>query len=107
MKTFNPGSFAIAVFFFADAAAPQTMLAVQHGETIVQMYCSQCHAVGKTGSSPLSAAPPLRDLHRRYPVENLEEALAEGITTGHPEMPRFEFEPDQINDLIAFLKSLE
>ena len=38
---------------------------------------------------------------------DLEEAFADGITTGHPEMPRFQFEPDQIDDLIAFFKSLE
>ncbi|MGA9410103.1 MAG: cytochrome c [Roseobacter sp.] len=107
MKTFCPGLFAIAVLFFVNAAAAQTVLEVQRGEIIVQTYCSQCHAVGKTGSSPLYAAPPLRDLHKLYPVEQLEEAFAEGIYTGHPEMPRFEFEPDQINDLIAYLKSLE
>ncbi|MGA9436407.1 MAG: cytochrome c [Roseobacter sp.] len=107
MKKIRTGLVAIAVLFFVGAASAQSMLAVQRGETIVQTYCSQCHAVGKTGSSPLSAAPPLRDLHKRYPVEHLEEAFAEGIYTGHPELPRFEFEPDQINDLIAFLKSLE
>ena len=107
MQTMTPGLVAVAVLFFADAAAAQTMLAVNRGEIIVQMYCSQCHAVGKTGSSPLSDAPALRDLHRRYPVEHLEEAFAEGIYTGHPEMPRFQFEPDQIDDLIAYLKSLE
>ena len=107
MKTFAAGSVAAAVLFFVDAAAAQTMLAVNRGETIVQMYCTQCHAVGKTGSSPLSDAPPFRDLHRRYPVEHLEEAFAEGITTGHLEMPRFQFEPDQIDNLIAYLKSLE
>jgi hypothetical protein len=40
-------------------------------------------------------------------VENLEEALAEGISTGHPTMPEFRFEPDQVNDFIKFLKTLE
>lgn len=43
----------------------------------------------------------------RYPVEELEESLAEGIMTGHPSMPQFQFEADQINDFIKFLKSLE
>jgi cytochrome c len=27
--------------------------------------------------------------------------------TGHPSMPQFRFDPDQIEDFIAFLKSLE
>lgn len=59
------------------------------------------------GQSPLREAPPFRDLHRRYPVEDLGEALAEGIRTGHPAMPEFRFDPDQAQDLIAYLKSLE
>jgi mono/diheme cytochrome c family protein len=107
MKTISPVSVAIAVLFFVDAAAAQTTLAVQRGEIIVETYCSQCHAVGKIDTSAFSVAPPLRDLHKLYPVEHLEEAFAEGITTGHPEMPQFQLEPDQIDDLIAYLKSLE
>jgi len=55
----------------------------------------------------MRAAPPFRTLHNRYPVETLEEALAEGIVTAHPTMPEFRFEPDQIEDFIAFLRSLE
>lgn len=55
----------------------------------------------------LRQAPQFRSLHLRYPVETLEEALAEGIVTGHPSMPEFRLEPDEIGDFIAFLKSLE
>jgi hypothetical protein len=40
-------------------------------------------------------------------VENLSEALAEGIIVGHPEMPRFELTPHQIEDFLSYLKSLE
>lgn len=69
--------------------------------------CAQCHSIDRVGASPLSVAPPFRDLHKLYPVETLEEALAEGIRTGHPSMPEFRLAPDQIGDLIAFLKSLE
>jgi len=47
-------------------------------------------------------------LHERYPVETLSEALAEGIRTGHKEMPQFDaLDTAQIDDLIAYLKSLE
>jgi cytochrome c len=55
----------------------------------------------------LRIAPPFRTLHERYPVENLEEALSEGIVTGHPTMPEFRLDVAQINDFIAFLKTLE
>ena len=33
--------------------------------------------------------------------------MAEGIVTGHPNMPQFELDAAQIDDLIAYLKSLE
>lgn len=81
--------------------------AAQRGFTFARLHCAKCHAIDKVSPSPLKAAPPFRDLHRRYPVESLEEALAEGIVTGHPSMPEFRLDPGQISDLIAFLKTLE
>ena len=59
------------------------------------------------GESPLRIAPPFRTLHERYPIDDLAEALAEGIVTGHPTMPEFRLDPAQINDVIAYLKSLQ
>ncbi len=81
--------------------------AAQRGLIIVRTNCSRCHALGKVGNSPLPIAPPFRTLHERYPVEDLEEPLAEGIVTGHPTMPEFRFDPGQVGDIIAYLKSLE
>lgn len=80
---------------------------VQRGRTFVGANCATCHAVGRVGESPLGEAPAFRDLHTKYPVEDLGEALAEGITTGHPTMPEFQLEPDQTTDVLAYLKSLE
>jgi len=79
----------------------------QRGLVFAKTNCSQCHSIDPAGPSPLALAPPFRTLHERYPVEDLEESLAEGIRTGHPSMPEFHLEPDQISDFIAFLKSLE
>jgi cytochrome c len=77
------------------------------GRTIVQINCATCHAVGRQGDSPMTKAPPFRDLHKRYPVENLQEALGEGIATGHATMPEFKFEPKQVDEIIDYLKTLE
>ena len=87
----------------AQAATPEE----QRGVRLARVHCAQCHSIDKVSPSPLPDAPPFRELHRRYPVETLAEALAEGIVTGHPSMPEFRFEPDQVGDFIAFLKSLE
>jgi cytochrome c len=81
--------------------------AEQRGLVFVRANCSRCHAVDKVSRSPLPMAPPFRTLHERYPVENLEEPLAEGIITGHPSMPEFRLDPGQITDVIAYLKVLE
>src|ERR1700694_3327489 len=80
---------------------------VMAGKAFAQANCSHCHSIDKVTASPLAIAPPFRTLHLRYPVESLEEALGEGIVTGHPSMPEFRLDPGQVGDFIIFLKSLE
>lgn len=87
------------------AQAQETRIGL--GYTFAQTHCASCHAVGIVGESPIQIAPPFRSLHKRYPVEYLAEALAEGIVTGHLTMPKFQLNVAQIGDLIAYLKSLE
>lgn len=87
----------------ASALSP----AAQRGFVFVEANCSSCHAVGRFGDSPLAIAPPFRTLHERYPVEQLAEALAEGIVVGHPTMPQFTLDPAQIDDVITYLETLE
>jgi mono/diheme cytochrome c family protein len=91
----------------ARPQAKSDVPSVQRGVVIARTYCARCHSIDKVSQSPLAVAPPFRDLHKSYPVERLEEPLAEGLVTGHPSMPEFRFDPDQIGDFIAFLKSLE
>ena len=96
-----------ASFCLGGVAAEGLSPPAQRGLTYMQAHCASCHSISKAGESPLKLAPPFRDLHLRYPVETLEEALGEGIVTGHPTMPEFRLEPAQIGNFIAFLKSLE
>ena len=96
----------LAIASASTAAMPQSGR-VQRGFTFAQTNCSQCHAIGRVGDSPVPEAPPFRTLHTRYPIEDLAEAFAEGITTGHPSMPQFQLDPAQINDLLAYLNSIQ
>lgn len=96
-----------AAFLLLLIADQATAANVAQGRRLAQAKCARCHAIDKVGASPFAPAPPFRTLHNRYPVENLEEPLAEGIMTGHPKMPEFRFEPDQIADFVAYLKTLE
>ena len=81
--------------------------AAQRGLALVSNNCARCHAIDKVSASPVHLAPPFRTLHEHYPVEDLEEPLAEGIVTGHPMMPEFRFDPGEVNDIITYLKTLE
>jgi hypothetical protein len=75
------------------------------GKAYAQANRARCHSIDTVSS--VSIAPPFRTLHQRYPVESLEEALGEGIVTGHPSMPEFRLDLGQVGDFIGFLKSLE
>ena len=76
------------------------------GYEIMLKSCARCHAIGTDGDSPLAKAPPFREVMQRYDPVNLEEALAEGIVTGHDQMPEFVFDPDQIASIVAYLSTL-
>ena len=80
---------------------------IRDGKALVETNCAQCHGVGETDASPHPAAPPFRELSERYPIDALEEAFAEGIVTGHEDMPEFEATPQQIADIIAYLASIQ
>ena len=103
----------VGMLVFAGALAGASAFAqtqeptVQRGLAFVRANCARCHAIDKVSLSPLAIAPPFRDLHKRYPIESLQEAFAEGIQTGHQNMPEFRLDPDQIGDVIAYLKTLE
>ncbi len=96
----------LAIVAPASATAAQDTPSAR-GLELVQRNCGMCHAVGRSGASPNPTAPPFRDLNQRYPVDNLAEALAEGILTGHPQMPEFQFSADQVQDILQYLNSIQ
>jgi len=81
--------------------------AIALGQTLVLRNCGMCHAVGRADVSSKAGAPAFRDLSRRYDVDALGEALAEGLLTGHPEMPEFRFEPYEVDAILKYLRSIQ
>jgi mono/diheme cytochrome c family protein len=92
--------------FLAPMAGP-TLADEAAGRAILAAECNSCHAIDMTDESHLAKAPPFRDVVTRFPPENLTEALAEGIVTGHDGMPEFIFEPDEIGSIVAYLETLK
>ena len=97
----------VCVLVGASAAAGQAGDQSQAGRAYADAACASCHAVGRSGASPLKAAPPFREIMTRYPAEDLEEALAEGIVVGHPAMPNFQLEGPDLENLVAYLRTLQ
>ena len=91
----------------SPAAAQGTDALIEHGRSLVEANCLRCHAVLAGEDSAHPEAPPLASLSQYYPVDALEESFAEGIVTGHPDMPEFEASPEQIEAILAFLASVQ
>lgn len=101
---------AVTVLLSAIAPAAATDVAsdlVAGGRLLLDQHCSKCHAIGVDDVSRHPKAPPLRTVVTRYPPANLAEPLAEGIMSGHPDMPEFVFEPDEIDAIIGYLEWLQ
>ncbi len=81
--------------------------AIAKGRALLEANCARCHAIGTEGESTHKEAPPFRVVVTRYPPDNLAEALAEGLISGHPDMPEFVFEPDEVSAITAYLDSLK
>ena len=104
----------VAICFLVGAVVMSAMPSVlgqegtaKRGEALLSKNCSRCHAIGRTGASPHPVAPPFRTLSRKYPIDGLAEALAEGLSVGHPDMPEFVFEPQDVNAILNYLHSIQ
>lgn len=98
-----------AVLAGAALAEPRGGLTAQQrrGEALLTKFCAECHAVGRNDASRQPEAVPFRNLGQRYRIEALEEALAEGLISGHPEMPETPFEAADVGDIIAYLNAIQ
>ena len=80
---------------------------IEAGRAMAQQLCARCHAIAGPGPSPLAQAPLFSRFGRQFRVDDLAEAMAEGLVVGHGPMPEFVFEPEEIDDLLAYLNSVQ
>ncbi len=91
----------------ALTGADTTEQAAVRGQQLATLACSGCHAVSAVGDSPMAEATPFRQIVHRYPLDQLEEAFAQGLVTSHPAMPAYVFRASEIDDLIAYLETVK
>ena len=73
----------------------------RRGLALAREHCAPCHAIDNTSESPRAAAPPFRELRLKYAISDLQRPLTQGPHA------RFQFEPSQIESLMAYLKTLD
>lgn len=86
-----------------DAASGSEL---SRGEEIAVQRCSVCHATDAKSPSPHKITPPFRDLHQRFPIDMLVEAIGTGTVSGHDEMPMFQFTIEDAQALVTYIDSL-
>ncbi len=98
--------FSILVLALSGAPAFAQQTANDPGRALLERYCSSCHGIGASDQSRHPSAPPFRQVMKRYQAHMLAEALAEGLSTGHPDMPEFTFDADQVGAIVGYLDRL-
>lgn len=88
-------------------SAEAEMAFIEDGRAVAEQNCARCHAVGTTGASPLRAAPVFRSVLRRYNADVLDMELSVGMRVAHEPMPEFQFKPEAVSALIAYLRSIQ
>lgn len=77
------------------------------GHALLRDNCSRCHAIGKTGASPLKGAPPFRIIGQSYDLDRFARYLRRGIASSHPDMPEFRFSADDADAVVAYLRTIQ
>lgn len=100
-------SVVLAILAVCTTSAQAQRSPETRGEDLVSRHCAMCHAIGRSGTSPDSKAPPFRMLGQRVPLESLQEPLGRGLLSGHPEMPEFAFPQQDIGAILRYLRSIQ
>jgi hypothetical protein len=75
----------------------------QRGFILVRFHCAHCRAIDKVSESPLASAPAFRNLRLKYAVADLQRPLLQAELVH----PRLDLKADQVEDVMAYFKSLE
>jgi len=79
----------------------------RHGRTLLKEYCGRCHAIGRSGNSPMRSALPFRALGRSFDPDQFQRLLRRGVSSSHPAMPEFKFSDDDAHAAAAYLRSVQ
>ena len=106
MNSLAPALLAVGVLW---STSSQALDAEQRrAEALLQQMCAQCHAVGRSGTSPNELAPPFRNLgeNKLYDPDFLQR-LQDGYSSIHPFMPTARFGRDDAEGVVSYLRAIQ
>ena len=95
----------LALLILGSAAQAQDP--ARHGRALLKEFCARCHAIGKTGKSPMRGALPFRTLGHSFDLDHFSRLLERGMSSSHPAMPEFKFSEDDARAVRAYLQSIQ
>jgi mono/diheme cytochrome c family protein len=90
---------ALLVLFSGAAAAADA----KKGAIIAKRWCAACHVVASDQKSASADVPPFADIARR---RTDSKALAAFLADPHPKMPDMHLSRSEIDDIVAYIQSL-
>jgi cytochrome c6 len=92
---------------FAGLAVP--VKAQTGGEALYKSKCVACHGADGKGETAVGKANKVRELGSADVQKQSDEDIAEIISKGKGKMPAYSksLKPEQIKDLVAFVRSLK
>ena len=96
----------LAVSMFATCCVGGSAKAASsRGEILSQQWCSRCHAVEPGQPSPNPKAPAFSAIAAEPSAT--EYSLHVYLQTTHATMPNFRIDPDDIDDIVSYIRSLK
>jgi cytochrome c6 len=94
----------LALGVFAGNVSAQTA-----GEALYKTKCAACHGADGKGETPSGKANKLRDLGSADVQKLTDDELTTITASGKGKMPAYgkSLKPEQIKDLVAFIRSLK
>jgi mono/diheme cytochrome c family protein len=96
----------LTLMLLAAPALAQSADLVAEGKRLSEINCTKCHNIEAEGDSPLTDAPPFREISLNYDNMELIDGFMEGLAVRHPLMPDWETTEPQAEALTAFILSL-
>lgn len=76
------------------------------GQTVAEMRCAGCHAIGRAADSPRADAPTFQTIRLRFNPLSWERVMAEIAAGRHGEMPAVVLDPADVRDVRAYIETL-